>query len=72
MKRVRNTKHPSFNQIQNMTRNLKSKFGENANIQTITRSSIKYWISNGFEFFGWLATWDELQDKYRELMKRKV
>lgn len=70
--RVRRTRNPSFKQIQNMTANLKTKFSNNANIQTITQSGeTKFWISNGEDFFGWLDKWSDLQVIYFELMRRK-
>ena len=72
MKRVRNTQNPSLRQIQNMTRNLKDRFGNNANIQTITQGgNTKFWISNGKDFFGWATAWKDLQVIYSEIMRRK-
>jgi len=55
-----------------MVKNLKAKFDENANIQTIIYSDIAFWISNGDDFFRWLDTWQELQAEYRKLMRGRV
>ena len=71
MKRIHRTKHPSLRQIQNMAANLKAKLGKNANIQTISSSDTKFWISNGDDFFGWLDEWSDLQAVYSELIKRR-
>ncbi len=72
MHRVRKTQNISHNQIQNMAKNLISKFGKGANIQTVTGSGTRFWISTGGKFSGWLDSWKDLQVKYSEVMHRKV
>ena len=74
MHRVRKTKHPSFRQIRNMAANLKEKCGENGSIQTVLHffnSKERFWISTE-SYFGFLDSWEELQAKYRDLMRRKI
>ena len=57
-----------------MATNLKEKYQAYASIQTMTHSfesgnfEANYWISVKGSF-GFVDTWQELQDKYRELMK---
>jgi len=71
MLQVRKTKYPSMRQIEKMTRNLKDRFGSNANIQTITQNgNTGFWITNDAGFSGWLDEWKALQTIYSEIMRR--
>ena len=73
MLRVRKTKHPLFPQIRNMAGNLQEKYGEKGSIQTMLHffnSKERFWISTK-GYFGFLDSWEDLQTKYRELMRRK-
>ena len=71
--RIRRTQNPSFRQIQNMTKNLKAKFSNNANIQTITQAgNTRFWINNDAGFSGWLDEWSDLQVIYFEIMRRST
>ena len=84
MLQVRRTKYPSIRQMKNMLINLKNKYKKACSIQPILfelpsgrpelpgRVSVElYWFSVVDVFAGNIETWERLQLKYRELMRRK-
>ena len=77
MLQVRKTKYPACKQIKNMSENLKNKFKEVVNIQMIVfahtsgNNHLWFWLSVNGVFAGNFETWERLQLKYKELMRRK-
>ena len=73
MLKVTRTKEPTIPQIKRMSSNLRTKYRKTVNVEisTISEKSgqrFNFWLSVEKEYSGFLYTWEELQDKYFELI----
>ena len=62
-------------QMDYMRNNLRERYKTDVNVQRLTtgfksgRDVTSYWINVSGDFYGFIDTWEELQEVYRKLMK---
>ena len=77
MHRITITQNSTGRQMDYMAENLRERYKTDINVQRLTtgfksgRNVTKYWIHVAGDFYGFIDTWEELQEVYRRLMRRK-